>query len=110
MKIAQRGGVVGRALNEFGMVVSEWNRHERLDPATADREQVAAAGRIVAHKLGQAVFGTEHVLIGVIRDETSSAARILARWGVDPATLAAHAIKSGHLLTGKWKAADRRCR
>lgn len=96
--------VAGRALDECGVsweLVQALRRRAGLGACaaadatqgwdalfTVDAEQAAAAGRVVADELGQRFFGTEHLLIALIRDEGSGAARILRRLGVEPGFLA----------------------
>jgi ATP-dependent Clp protease ATP-binding subunit ClpA len=60
---------------------------DRKIPLSPRAKKVLVRARKEMRRLGDNYLGTEHVLLGIMRNEDGTAVRILARMGVAPETL-----------------------
>ena len=61
-------------------------------PTIRPANRYIARGAAEARALGHGFIGTEHVLLAIVRDDRSDAARLLARLDVDPTSVRAELL------------------
>ena len=91
-------GVLSDALSSIGISLEDMRREagdtfemripdNRRIPYSPRAKKVLVEARKQMRGLGDNYLGTEHVLLGMLRDEDGTAVRLLASMGVSPETL-----------------------